>query len=169
MVCSAIIRAGTQITAFWCCAAARSCRDESAGTSRAHLRMLFAAGAGHAELVPGWIEQHHPAIAVRRAMVVRDLRAQRQKAVDLRITVPVTWLKADMHTILHSFVLWNGLEEQPGPIRWFDDDLGVALGMKSLEGGRPPRSRTEPRPKGSEQSNETLRMKDTMSAQPRCP
>jgi hypothetical protein len=70
--------------------------------------------AGHAELVPGWIEQHHPAIAVRRAIVVRDLRAQRQKAIDLRITVPVTWLKADMHTILHGFVLWNGLEEQPG-------------------------------------------------------
>ncbi len=60
--------------------------------------------AGHAELVPRWIEQHHPATAIRRAMVVRDLRAERQKTVDLRITVPLTWLKADMHTILHSFV-----------------------------------------------------------------
>lgn len=82
--------------------------------------------AGHAELVPRWIEQHHPAIAIRRAMVLRDRRAERQKTVDLRITVAVTWLKADMQTILHSFVLGNGLEEQPGPIRWFDDDLGVA-------------------------------------------
>lgn len=40
---------------------------------------------------------------------------QRQKAVDLRITVPVTWLKADMHTILHSFVLEVSDEESRWP------------------------------------------------------
>jgi len=96
------------------------------GPPRAPSGLPLRSRAGQAELVSCWIEQHHPAIAIRRAIVVGDLRAERQKAVDLRITVLVAWLKADMYAILHSFALWNGLEEQPGSTRWFDDYLGVA-------------------------------------------
>jgi hypothetical protein len=71
--------------------------------------------ACHAELVPRRIEQHHPAIAIRRAMVIRDRRAQRQKALDLHITVPVTWLKADMHTILDSLFSGTAWKNNRGP------------------------------------------------------
>jgi hypothetical protein len=44
-------------------------------------------------------------------MVFKDLRAQRHEAIDLRVPVPVIWLKADVDPILHSLVLRHSLDE----------------------------------------------------------
>jgi hypothetical protein len=67
-------------------------------------------------------------------MVVKDLRAQRYEAIDLRVTVPVIRLKAHVDPILHSLALRNGLEKQPGTVRWLDDDLGVARKAFRVDG-----------------------------------
>jgi len=52
-------------------------------------------------------------------------RTQREKAVDLRVAVPVLRLQADMYTVLDNLVLRHLLEEQPRSIAWFDDDLRI--------------------------------------------
>jgi hypothetical protein len=123
--------------------------------------------AGNAEFVSYWIGQNDPAAVVGSAVVVQNLRAQRQEPVDLRIAVLVGRLEADMYTVLDGLVLGNGLEVQPGPARRLDDDLGVARNEIWVYGVADHLAPNCARASGSEQSKETFRMKDTMTEQHR--